>query len=88
MPPRRVEGVEREGSPFSQRVLVVGATGASVERKDGCATMYLTLRGKIERERERGRVEGERKKEKETDEGRQKGEGERRSRKERKRDVL
>lgn len=52
MPPRRVEGVEREGSPFSQRVLVVGATGASVERKDGCATMYLTLRGKIERERE------------------------------------
>lgn len=54
MPPRRVEGVEREGSPFSQRVLVVGATGASVERKDGCATMYLTLRGKIERERERG----------------------------------
>lgn len=53
MPPRRVEGVEREGSPFSQRVLVVGATGASVERKDGCATMYLTLRGKIERERER-----------------------------------
>lgn len=54
MPPRRVEGVEREGSPFSQRVLVVGATGASVERKDGCATMYLTLRGKIEREREGG----------------------------------
>lgn len=54
MPPRRVEGVEREGLPFSQRVLVVGATGASVERKDGCATMYLTLRGKIERERERG----------------------------------
>lgn len=54
MPPRRVEGVEREGLPFSQRVLVVGATRASVERKDGCATMYLTLRGKIERERERG----------------------------------
>lgn len=48
-------GGTRGVAVLTEGSLVVGATGASVERKDGCATMYLTLRGKIERGRKKGR---------------------------------